>query len=67
MEPSACCLSGLEMFEMPHDAVVLVMGGGVMGLMTAAFAKLRGRADSHHVGADRVPAKSCVPTWAPTW
>ena len=42
MEPSACCLSGLEMFEMPEDAVVLVMGGGVMGLMTAAFAKLRG-------------------------
>ena len=42
MEPSACCLSGLEMFEMPQDAVVLVMGAGVMGLMTAAFAKLRG-------------------------
>lgn len=42
MEPSACCLSGLEMFEMPEDAVVLVIGAGVMGLMTAAFAKLRG-------------------------
>ena len=44
MEPSACCLSGLEMFEMPEDAVVLVIGAGVMGLMTAAFAKLRGAA-----------------------
>ena len=42
MEPSSCCLSGLEMFEMPQDAVVLVIGAGVMGLMTAAFAKLRG-------------------------
>ncbi len=44
MEPSACCLSGLEMFQMPQNAVVLVMGAGVIGLMTAAFAKLRGAA-----------------------
>ncbi len=42
MEPASCCLSGLEMFEMPQNAVVLVMGAGVIGLMTAAFAKLRG-------------------------
>jgi L-iditol 2-dehydrogenase len=38
-EPAACCLSGLEMFTMPRDATVVVMGGGIMGLLTMAIAK----------------------------
>ena len=59
MEPSACCLSGLEMFEMPQDAVVLVMGGGCYGPDDRGVRKVEGGADSHHVGADRVPPKSC--------
>src|SRR5262245_42922821 len=33
-EPAACCLSGLEMFAMPKNATVVVMGGGIMGLLT---------------------------------
>ena len=41
-EPAACCLSGLEMFTMPKDATVVVMGGGIMGLLTMALAKRRG-------------------------
>jgi L-iditol 2-dehydrogenase len=43
-EPAACCLSGLEMFRMPRDATVLVIGGGVMGLLTLALARTRGAA-----------------------
>jgi threonine dehydrogenase-like Zn-dependent dehydrogenase len=43
-EPAACCLAGLEMFRMPKDATVLVIGGGIMGLLTLAFAKARGAA-----------------------
>ena len=43
-EPAACCLSGLEMFRMPRDATVLVIGGGVMGLLTLAMARARGAA-----------------------
>jgi L-iditol 2-dehydrogenase len=43
-EPAACCLAGLEMFRMPKGAVVLVIGGGVMGLLTLAFARARGAA-----------------------
>ena len=41
-EPAACCLSGLEMYRMPRDATVLVIGGGIMGLITMAMAKARG-------------------------
>ena len=41
-EPAACCLSGLEQFRMPKDATVVVVGGGIMGLLTMAIAKVRG-------------------------
>jgi threonine dehydrogenase-like Zn-dependent dehydrogenase len=41
-EPASCCLSGSYMFPMPKDAVVLVIGGGIMGLFTLAFLKRRG-------------------------
>ena len=41
-EPAACCLSGLEMFAMPKHATVVVMGGGIMGLLTMVLAKRRG-------------------------
>jgi L-iditol 2-dehydrogenase len=41
-EPAACCLAGLETFPMPKDATVLVIGGGIMGLLTLALAKRRG-------------------------
>ena len=41
-EPAACCLAGLEQFTMPKHATVLVIGGGIMGLLTMAIAKHRG-------------------------
>ena len=41
-EPASCCLAGLEMFEMPEGATVLVIGGGIMGLLTMVLAKRRG-------------------------
>jgi L-iditol 2-dehydrogenase len=41
-EPAACCLAGLEMLRMPREATVLVIGGGIMGLLTLALAKRRG-------------------------
>src|SRR5262245_16881057 len=41
-EPAACCLGGLEQFRMPKNATVLVIGGGIMGLLTMALAKRRG-------------------------
>jgi L-iditol 2-dehydrogenase len=43
-EPAACCLAGLETFRMPREATVLVLGGGIMGLVTMAIAKRRGAA-----------------------
>jgi L-iditol 2-dehydrogenase len=43
-EPAACCLSGLEMFRMPRGATLLVIGGGLMGLLTLALARARGAA-----------------------
>ncbi len=43
-EPAACCLAGLERFRMPRGATVLVIGGGVMGLLTLAIARARGAA-----------------------
>ena len=41
-EPTACCLAGLETFQIPRGATVLVIGGGIMGLVTMALAKRRG-------------------------
>jgi threonine dehydrogenase-like Zn-dependent dehydrogenase len=41
-EPAACCLAGLEQVRMPKNATVLVIGGGIMGLLTMALAKRRG-------------------------
>src|SRR5215472_10264084 len=38
-EPAACCLAGLEMFPMPRDATVLIIGAGVMGLLTLVLAR----------------------------
>lgn len=43
-EPAACCLAGLEMVRMPREATVLVIGGGIMGLLTLAIARRRGAA-----------------------
>ena len=37
-EPTACCLAGLETFRMPRGAAVLVIGGGIMGLVTMVLA-----------------------------
>lgn len=41
-EPAACCLAGLEMYHMPRRANVLVIGGGIMGLLTLVIARRRG-------------------------
>jgi L-iditol 2-dehydrogenase len=41
-EPASCCLAGLEQFTMPRGATVLVIGGGIMGLLTMVLAKRRG-------------------------
>src|SRR2546426_320478 len=41
-EPAACCLAGLETFQMPRGATVLVIGGGIMGLVTMVLARRRG-------------------------
>ena len=41
-EPAACCLANLEMFRMPRDATVLIIGGGIMGLLTMVLARHRG-------------------------
>ncbi len=41
-EPAACCLSGLEMVRLRRGATVVVIGGGVMGLLTLALARARG-------------------------
>jgi 2-desacetyl-2-hydroxyethyl bacteriochlorophyllide A dehydrogenase len=43
-EPASCCLAGLEMLKMPADATVVVIGAGIMGLLTMAIAKRRGAA-----------------------
>jgi L-iditol 2-dehydrogenase len=42
LEPASCCLVGLERSRMKKGDTVLVIGGGNMGLLTMAFAKLRG-------------------------
>jgi L-iditol 2-dehydrogenase len=41
-EPAACCLSNLEMFTMPRGATVVIVGGGIMGLLTMVLARHRG-------------------------
>jgi L-iditol 2-dehydrogenase len=41
-EPASCCLAGLEQFRMPKGATVLVIGGGIMGLLTMVLARRRG-------------------------
>lgn len=41
-EPAACCLAGLEQYDMPRGATVLVIGGGIMGLLTMVLARRRG-------------------------
>jgi len=41
-EPAACCLAGLEIFRMPRGASMLVIGGGIMGLLTMVLARRRG-------------------------
>ena len=41
-EPASCCLSGVEMLDIPEDAVALVIGAGIMGLFTIAFLKSHG-------------------------
>jgi L-iditol 2-dehydrogenase len=41
-EPASCCLAGLELFAMPKDAGMLVIGGGIMGLLTMVIARRRG-------------------------
>jgi threonine dehydrogenase-like Zn-dependent dehydrogenase len=41
-EPASCCLEGLLMARMRRGATVVVVGGGIMGLLTLALAKARG-------------------------
>lgn len=41
-EPAACCLSGVEMLDIPYRATGLVIGAGLMGLFTIAFLKSHG-------------------------
>jgi len=41
-EPASCCLAGLELYRMPRGATVLVLGGGIIGLLTLVLARRRG-------------------------
>jgi len=41
-EPAACCLAGLERFPTARGATALVIGGGIMGLLTMVLARRRG-------------------------
>lgn len=41
-EPASCCLAGVERLAIPRGATVLVIGGGIMGLLTMALARRRG-------------------------
>ena len=41
-EPAACCLAGLEQLDSPRGATVLVIGAGIMGLLTMVLARRRG-------------------------
>ena len=65
-EPAACCLAGLEMFKMPPKATVLVIGGGIMGLLTMALALGRGARRailSDPIEERREMAKRLGPPW----
>ena len=65
-EPAACCLEGLEMARMRRGATVVVIGGGIMGLLTLALAKARGAGTRHPVGPGREPARRRRGGSAPT-
>ena len=41
-EPAACCLQGARQVSVPPDGTAVVVGGGIMGLLTMAFLKDRG-------------------------
>jgi len=41
-EPAACCLANVEMSRVSRGATVLVIGGGIMGLLTMMLARKRG-------------------------
>ena len=41
-EPLACCLHGVDMAEIKAGSSVVVLGGGVIGLLTVQLAKLAG-------------------------
>jgi L-iditol 2-dehydrogenase len=41
-EPAACCLAGLEQIRMPRGATALVIGLGIMGMLTMVLARRRG-------------------------
>src|SRR5262245_12664581 len=41
-EPAACCLAGLESLPMPRGATIVVIGAGLMGLLTMRLALRRG-------------------------
>jgi threonine dehydrogenase-like Zn-dependent dehydrogenase len=41
-EPAACCLAGLEQLRIARGATVLIMGAGIMGLLTMVLARRRG-------------------------
>lgn len=41
-EPLACCLHGIDMAEIKAGASVVVLGGGVIGLLTVQLARLAG-------------------------
>lgn len=41
-EPAACCLAGVEMARLRRGATAVVIGGGIMGLLTLVFARRRG-------------------------
>jgi threonine dehydrogenase-like Zn-dependent dehydrogenase len=41
-EPLACCLHGIDLAAIPPGASVVVLGGGVIGLLTVQLARLAG-------------------------
>jgi L-iditol 2-dehydrogenase len=41
-EPAACCLAGLDQLTVPRGATVLVIGAGIMGLLTMVLARRQG-------------------------
>jgi threonine dehydrogenase-like Zn-dependent dehydrogenase len=58
-EPASCCLVGVEMAALPpQDSVVVVIGGGIMGLFTLAFARAHGA--RHAILSDPVPARRAM-------